>query len=64
MQPCYRYHAELDRVVDDDTLDVIVDLGFYIRIKEACRERQPDGNRDEEAGQVVEMAGEADRGTC
>jgi len=34
MQPSYRYRAELDRVVDGDTLDVVIDLGFYIRIKE------------------------------
>ena len=37
MQPCYRYRAELDRVVDGDTLDVVIDLGFYIRIKERIR---------------------------
>ena len=37
MRPCYRYLAELDRVVDGDTLDVLIDLGFYIRIKERIR---------------------------
>ena len=37
MQPCYRYRAELDRVVDGDTLDVVIDLGFYIKIKERIR---------------------------
>ena len=37
MQPSYRYRAELDRVVDGDTLDVVIDLGFYIRIKERIR---------------------------
>ncbi len=37
MQPCYRYLAELDRVIDGDTLDVVIDLGFYIRIKERIR---------------------------
>ena len=37
MQPTYRYRAELDRVVDDDTLDVLIDLGFYIKIKERIR---------------------------
>ena len=37
MQPCYRYCAELNRVVDGDTLDVVIDLGFYIRIKERIR---------------------------
>jgi len=34
MQPCYRYFAELDRVADEDTLDVVIVLGFYIKIKE------------------------------
>ncbi|MCD6154498.1 MAG: thermonuclease family protein [Candidatus Verstraetearchaeota archaeon] len=37
MQPSYRYRAELDRVVDGDTLDVVIDLGFYIKIKERIR---------------------------
>ena len=37
MQPCYRYRAELNRVVDGDTLDVVIDLGFYIRLKERIR---------------------------
>ena len=37
MQPSYRYRAELDRVVDGDTLDVLIDLGFYIKIKERIR---------------------------
>ena len=36
-EPSYRYRAELDRVVDGDTLDVLIDLGFYIRIKERIR---------------------------
>lgn len=36
-EPCYRYRAELDRVVDGDTLDVLIDLGFYIKIKERVR---------------------------
>ena len=36
-EPSYRYRAELDRVVDGDTLDVVIDLGFYIRIKERIR---------------------------
>ncbi len=38
MQLSYRYRAELDRVVDGDTLDVLIDLGFYIRIKERREE--------------------------
>ena len=33
----YRYRAEFDWVVDGDTLDVLIDLGFYIRIKERIR---------------------------
>jgi len=37
MQPSYRYRAELNRVVDGDTLDVVIDLGFYIRMKERIR---------------------------
>jgi len=37
-EPSYRYRAELDRVVDGDTLDVVIDLGFYIRIKERREE--------------------------
>jgi len=37
MRPCYRYLAEFDRVVDGDTLDVLIELGFYIRIKERIR---------------------------
>ena len=36
-EPSYRYRAELDRVVDGDTLDVLIDLGFYIKIKERIR---------------------------
>ncbi|MCG2825428.1 MAG: thermonuclease family protein [Thermoplasmatales archaeon] len=33
----FEYNAKLDRVVDGDTIDVIVDLGFYTRIKERLR---------------------------
>jgi len=36
-EPSYRYRAELNRVVDGDTLDVVIDLGFYIKIKERIR---------------------------
>ena len=36
-EPSYRYRAELDRVDDGDTLDVLIDLGFYIKIKERIR---------------------------
>jgi micrococcal nuclease len=37
MEPSYRYRATLDRVVDGDTLDAVIDLGFYIKIKERLR---------------------------
>ena len=33
----YEYKASLDRVVDGDTIDVVVDLGFYTKIKERLR---------------------------
>ena len=33
----YEYKASLDRVIDGDTIDVVVDLGFYTRIKERLR---------------------------
>lgn len=29
----YEYKATIDRVVDGDTIDLIVDLGFYVKIK-------------------------------
>ena len=32
MEPAYRYRAKLVRVVDGDTIDLDIDLGFYIRI--------------------------------
>ena len=57
-EPSYRYRAELDRVVDGD-LDVLIDLGFYIKIKErreeACRERGSNDNRDTQNGQVASV---------
>ena len=37
MKDMYEYKAKLDRVVDADTIDVIVDLGFYTKIKERLR---------------------------
>ena len=33
----YEYKASLDRVVDGDTIDVVVDIGFYTKIKERLR---------------------------
>ncbi|MFP3975179.1 MAG: thermonuclease family protein [Chloroflexota bacterium] len=37
MEPSYRYRAELGRVVDGDTIDAVIDLGFYIKITERLR---------------------------
>ena len=32
------YHAELERVVDGDTIDVTLDLGFNVKLhKQRCR---------------------------
>jgi micrococcal nuclease len=33
----YRYNATLDRIVDGDTVDVYIDLGFDIHIKQRVR---------------------------
>lgn len=33
----YEYKAKLDRVVDGDTIDCIIDLGFNIKLKERVR---------------------------
>ena len=33
----YRYNAKLDRVVDGDTVDAFIDLGFDITIKKRIR---------------------------
>ena len=33
----YEYHAVVDRVVDGDTLDVTIDLGFHTYIKTRVR---------------------------
>ena len=33
----YEYHAKVDRVVDGDTIDVIIDLGFHTHIKTRVR---------------------------
>ncbi|MGB2727371.1 MAG: thermonuclease family protein [Halobacteriota archaeon] len=37
MEPDYRYRAKLDRVVDGDTMDVVIDLGFYVEMRERVR---------------------------
>ena len=33
----YRYHAELVRVIDGDTVDLFVDLGFHAHVQIRCR---------------------------
>ena len=33
----YEYKAKLDRVIDGDTVDCFIDLGFNINIKERVR---------------------------
>lgn len=33
----YEYGCDLDRVVDGDTIDVILDLGFNVKMKERVR---------------------------
>lgn len=37
MEPNYRYKAKLGRVVDGDTMDVVIDLGFYVTMRERVR---------------------------
>ncbi len=37
MEPDYRYRAKRDRVVDGDTMDVVIDLGFYVEMRERVR---------------------------
>ena len=37
MEPNYRYRAKLGRVVDGDTMDVVIDLGFYVELRERVR---------------------------
>ena len=33
----YEYHAKVDRIVDGDTIDVTIDLGFHTHIKTRVR---------------------------
>ena len=33
----YEYRVEVDRVIDGDTVDVIIDLGFEVFVKERVR---------------------------
>ncbi|HDK26970.1 MAG TPA: thermonuclease family protein [Candidatus Atribacteria bacterium] len=37
IEPDYKYKAKLVSVVDGDTIEVIMDLGFYIELKERLR---------------------------
>ena len=37
MKPDYKYAAKVDRVVDGDTVDAVMDLGFSVAIKIRCR---------------------------
>ena len=37
MRELYFYNAEVTKIVDGDTIDVIIDLGFNIWIKERLR---------------------------
>ena len=37
MEPAYLYKAMLKRVVDGDTMDLVVDAGFYISVHERFR---------------------------
>ncbi|HID71346.1 MAG TPA: hypothetical protein EYP29_01195 [Thermoplasmata archaeon] len=37
MRPKYLYKASLKRVIDGDTVDLIVDAGFYISVHERFR---------------------------
>jgi micrococcal nuclease len=37
MTPAYRYQAKLHRVIDGDTVDLIVDLGFTVKVQTRFR---------------------------
>jgi micrococcal nuclease len=37
MEIGYQYRAKLGRVVDGDTMDVVIDLGFYVELRERVR---------------------------
>ena len=37
MELNYQYKAKLGRVVDGDTMDVVIDLGFYVELRERVR---------------------------
>ena len=42
MEPAYRYMANLKRVVDGDTMDLVVDAGFYLSVHQRFRLRDID----------------------
>lgn len=56
---CFVYPAQVVRVVDGDTLDVEIDLGFHIRTKE--RVRLYDIDTPEIFGSTAEPRGQAAR---
>ena len=33
MEPAYIYRAEMKRIVDGDTIDMDVDLGFFVKVR-------------------------------
>jgi len=37
MKPSYRYLAEVNRVVDGDAVDAVIDLGFRIKVAQRLR---------------------------
>jgi micrococcal nuclease len=37
IEPTYVYHAQVIRVIDGDTIDIDIDLGFDIRVKTRVR---------------------------
>ena len=37
MEPSYRYRATVEHVVDADTMDLLIDLGFYVTLRERVR---------------------------
>ena len=37
LKPSYRYQAKVDRVVDGDTIDAVIDLGFRIKTTQRLR---------------------------
>ena len=53
----YEYHATMTRVIDGDTLEVVIDLGFKVAVRETVRLAGincPERNTD--AGQAAKHA--------